>query len=85
MTFGVKTLKKLDLRYNELKELPESIGELVNLQKLDLGYNKLKKLPESIKNLKKLKLLKLERNKLSEEEQAKIKEWLPDTRILFRH
>ncbi|MBL4649759.1 MAG: leucine-rich repeat domain-containing protein, partial [Aureispira sp.] len=65
--------------------LPESIGDLENLEHLDLGYNQLKSLPESIKNLKKLKLLKLERNKLSEEEQAKIKTWLPNTKILFKH
>ena len=58
---------------------------LVKIEKLDLGYNKLKTLPESIKNLKKLKWLRLERNKISEEEQAKIKEWLPNAKILFTH
>jgi internalin A len=81
----LQTLKQLDLRYNELREVPESIGQLVNLQKLNLGYNQLRGLPESIKNLKNLKLLQLERNKISEEAREKIKKWLPNTKILFEH
>ena len=39
---------------NQLKELPESIGNLSNLQKLDIRYNQLKELPESIGNLSNL-------------------------------
>ena len=49
-----KQLKELDLRNNQLTELPESIKELTNLTGLDLSNNKLTKLPESIKELTKL-------------------------------
>ena len=56
----------LDIRGNQLKELPESIGTLSNLQELNIGDNQLKELPESIGNLSNLQTLFLFNNQLKE-------------------
>jgi len=42
-----------------LKEIPESIGQLIWLEELDLSFNRLFVLPESLGNLKKLQVLML--------------------------
>jgi Leucine-rich repeat (LRR) protein len=55
----------LYLGYSYISELPESIGELVNLKDLVLYWNKLTTLPESIGNLVNLKNLYLEGNQLT--------------------
>jgi leucine-rich repeat protein SHOC2 len=54
----------LDLRFNKLVSLPESIGNLSNLRELDLRANDLIKLPESIGNLSSLIEIDLRFNKL---------------------
>ena len=54
----------MDLSYNELKELPENIGNLVNLEILSAGNNKLEKLPENIGDLLQLKKFYLNNNSL---------------------
>jgi len=62
--------------------LPESIGNLQKLYSLHLGNNEITNLPESFKNLKNsLRFLSLEGNNFSEEEKAKVEEWLPNTNI----
>ena len=71
------------LGYNQLKSLPDSIGNLTNLKYLNLSKNQLKDLPESIGKLKKLQRLHLYGNQLSDEEKARIKKLLPDTDIYF--
>ncbi len=50
----------------ELRELPDSIGDLGQLTKLDLSSNKLIGLPESIGFLARLEVLRLARNQLLE-------------------
>ncbi len=55
----------LDLSFNKLSSLPDSIGNLKNLTRLYLRYNKLTELPDSIGNLKGLQELSLWSNKLS--------------------
>jgi internalin A len=47
------------LHYNQLKELPESIGNLINLTELTLNNNRLNELPESIGSLTNLTELAL--------------------------
>jgi len=67
-----------------LTNLPNTIGLLSRLQKLNLASNQLTSLPSTIANLKdSLKTLYLYGNPISEEEQAKIRWWLPNTNITF--
>lgn len=63
-----KNLTTLSLARNEIVELPESIGFLVNLVELRLSNNQLKTLPKSIIALQKLHTLSISSNQFS---------WLP--------
>jgi len=58
-------LQWLDLGYNQLRILPESVGQLTNLQTLKLYDNELTNLPESIGQLQYLNLLDLDVNRLT--------------------
>ena len=57
-------LTKLDLSHNMLTELPELIGDLINLTHLSVSDNQLTLLPRSIKQLQHLQELDLRNNKL---------------------
>lgn len=59
------SLLRLDLRDNELKEIPEAITRLENLKFLDLRNNELTKLPEAITKLEKLLSLDLRKNSIN--------------------
>lgn len=65
-----RKLKKLEIFFGKHSgnesELPESIGNLINLEELALVGNIIKSLPSSIGNLKNLKLLKLMQNCLED-------------------
>jgi len=54
----------LNLSFNQLQVLPETIGNLINLQMLNLFYNQLQVLPETIGNLVNLRELELSWNQL---------------------
>lgn len=54
-------LRVLDLSFTSLKEIPVSIGELVELRHLDLSGTKLTALPKELGSLAKLRLLDLQR------------------------
>lgn len=56
----------LILTDNKISELPESLGQLVNLEKLMLAGNQLTKLPQSIHSCHKLGLIRLSANQLTE-------------------
>ena len=58
-------LKVLDISFNSLEYLPESISNLESLQEFYLHGNKIKELPKAIGSLNKLKILKLSENKLT--------------------
>ena len=63
--FGdMPALRSLFLSGNQLKDLPESIGQLTNLKTLDLANNQISKLPESIGKLSQLNELKVNDNAL---------------------
>jgi len=67
-TYGIETalaMKQLDLSYNQISVLPESIGLLVNLEYLDCSWNKLTALPDSICLLVNLVELDCSCNKLT--------------------
>ncbi|MDP3533514.1 MAG: leucine-rich repeat domain-containing protein [Alphaproteobacteria bacterium] len=66
-------LKSLDIRYNKLTSLPESIKNLENLEELHLDENNLKTIPDSIKHLKKLRILCLSSNKITS-----LPDWIGD-------
>ncbi|MBP6732823.1 MAG: leucine-rich repeat domain-containing protein [Chitinophagales bacterium] len=55
-------LVTLSLSNFNIQELPEEIGELVNLTSLDLKFNQLELLPSSISNLRNLRKLHLSNN-----------------------
>lgn len=63
VTFQPPLSKIVDNNANELKELPEEIGELTSLKILVLNSNKLKTLPSSLIKLTKLEVLDLSLNK----------------------
>jgi hypothetical protein len=64
---GLSKLSSLDLREENLSELPVGILEfLPNLVKLKLSYNNILSLPTEIKNLKNLKILDITDNHLKE-------------------
>ena len=54
----------LSLFLTNVMELPETIGDLVNLKELNLSYTRIKDLPDSFKRLVKLEFLNLGGNKL---------------------
>jgi Leucine-rich repeat (LRR) protein len=58
-------LQKLNLEFNLLESLPDSIGNLINLQNLTSKYGQLQSLPDSIGNLINLGILDLGYNQLS--------------------
>jgi internalin A len=55
---------RLDLSWAHIEELPEEIGQLVNLTSLNLGHNRLRSLPESIGMLTNLVTLEVMNNQL---------------------
>ena len=59
-------LTTLNLRDNQLTEIPDWIGKLINLTKLYLHDNQLTEIPETIRSLTKLTVLTLHKNQLTE-------------------
>lgn len=58
-------LEKLYLSYNQISEIPESIGSFSKLEYLNLSNNRLSTLPDSIGTLQNLHMLFLNHNRLS--------------------
>src|SRR5437868_3226847 len=63
-------LTNIDVIDHQIKEIPESIGQLVNLQQLWLSYNKIKEIPESIGQLVNLQELWLYNNKIKKIQES---------------
>ena len=55
-------LRVLDLRFNRIKDFPDSINRLTELEFIDLSHNELKDLPEQIRGLHWLKGLIISNN-----------------------
>lgn len=62
----ISWLKRLNVSYNDLEELPEWLGDLKKLEVLDLRSNKLKSLFKGISNLTKLNSINIRDNSLEE-------------------
>src|SRR5690242_4454978 len=52
-----KKTTELYLSYNQIKEIPKEISQLINLQKLSLSNNQIKEIPKEISQLINLKEL----------------------------
>jgi Leucine-rich repeat (LRR) protein len=76
-------LKWLIMNQNEMILIPPQIGNLINLEYLDLWSNNLDHFPDEMKNLKKLKTLDLRVILINDQEQGRISEMLPATKIFF--
>ena len=60
----LENLILLNLSYNQLRDIPSSLGKLLNLKQLDLSHNFIKNLPKELWKLKNLKFLGLSENRL---------------------
>jgi hypothetical protein len=72
-----------DTSKNQIKEIPNSIGNLTNLKELYLSNNQIKEIPNSIGNLTNLEWLYLENNQIPYSERNRIKTLLPKTKLHF--
>lgn len=64
--------------------MPAEIGQLNKLQSLNYSYNNITGLPNELENLKStLKEFNLTGNPLSPDTLEKLKEMLPNTKIIF--
>jgi len=61
---GLKSLKVLDVAYNDLLSLPYDIGLLRNLEDLNIYNNQIMALPESIGKLRRLESLSMSNNQI---------------------
>lgn len=78
-------LTYLNLDRNQLTTLPDSIGLLPNLTWLRLNSNRLTGLPSDLSGLaQNLKTLYLMGNLIPEPEQARIRQALPNCKVIFR-
>lgn len=79
----LKNLVYLELNRNVIESLPPEIGYLINLEELQLWDNELSDIPDEIKNCSSLKTVELRGILFTEDEQRRIQELLPFTKILF--
>lgn len=63
---GIQLLKRLDLSYNNISEIPSEIGLLTNLRSLWISNNPIKSLPASISNLTKIEDIDIRKTLISE-------------------
>ncbi|KAM7508161.1 hypothetical protein LguiA_018614 [Lonicera macranthoides] len=64
MGLVVPCLKRLDLSYCNLLEIPSDLSPLSSLEELNLSGNKFSSVPSNLGHLSRLKILKLEENQL---------------------
>lgn len=79
----LKNLKKLVGSRNSLLALPKRIGDCENLEILDLWENDLSGFPEELHKLKKLRWMDLRVIMIDDNQQERIRQLLPKTKIFF--
>ena len=78
----LEKLKSFDLSDNQLTSIPAEFENLEKLKYLNLYNNELTSLPAEFGKLKKLEELDLRNNPIPKEEIEKLKELLPNCKIL---
>ena len=79
----LKNLKKLVGSRNSLIALPKRIGDCENLEILDLWENDLSTFPEEMSKLKKLKWMDLRVIMIDDNQEERLRQLLPNTKIFF--
>ena len=79
----LKNLKKIIAFKNDITGLPVQIGELEKLEVLDLWSNEMEFFPDELAKLKNLKFFDLRVILMNDEEQDRIRQMLPNTKIYF--
>lgn len=79
----LKNLKKLAGSRNNLLAFPKRIGDLQNLEIIDMWENDLSVFPEELSKLKKLRWMDLRVIMIDDNEQERIRQLLPKTKIFF--
>lgn len=74
-------LKRLEINQNSLVEIPPQIKNLQELVYLDMWSNELDVFPDELSELKKLKVFDLRVIQLSDNQQRRLHELLPTTKI----
>ena len=77
----LKKLETLSAARNDIQTLPPEIGELQNLRYLNLWDCDLQTIPDELGQLTELKELELRSILFTDEERARIKKLLPNTKI----
>lgn len=77
----LKKLKVLFLDNNNLVDLPKELAELEDLYMLDCDSNNFKKIPDVLFKMKNLKGINLAGMSISDDEIAKLKDFLPNCEI----
>ena len=79
----LNNLKMLDLADNIIEVIPNEIDDLSHLETLALWDNPITTYPETLMNLQRLKVLDLLNNAISKETQQRMKEGLPECKIIM--
>jgi Leucine-rich repeat (LRR) protein len=77
----IEKLEHLDLSFNQIEDLPEGIGNLINLKFLNLSNNLLNKSPADMGKLKNLKTLILNGNSIPAQDINELRTQLPGCTI----
>ena len=79
----LKNLSNLKLNRNKITSLPMQVGDLLLLENLEMWDNELDTVPDDIQHLARLKTFELRGILFSDEQQKRIQQLLPNTKIYF--
>ena len=79
----LSNLYYLNVNQNNLVALPWQMGNLKNLRNIDLWSNNIEKFPSELRGLKSLEVMDLRVILIPDDEQARLKEMLPQAKLYF--